>query len=67
MAATDWAATPIGPPEDWSRMLQVLVRSVQSSRYPMLLLWGEDYMPSTTSPWSWSAACPPSRSSTATS
>lgn len=43
MADTDWVATPIGPPEGWSRTLQVLVRSVQSSRYPMLLLWGEDY------------------------
>lgn len=43
MAATDWSATPIGPPEEWSATLRVLARSVQSSRYPMLLLWGEDY------------------------
>ncbi|NYJ02534.1 signal transduction histidine kinase/DNA-binding response OmpR family regulator [Nocardioides thalensis] len=43
MAATDWSATPIGAPETWSQTLQVLTRSVQASRYPMLLLWGEDY------------------------
>jgi hypothetical protein len=43
MAATDWAATPIGPASGWSRTLRVLTRSVQSSRYPMLLLWGEEY------------------------
>lgn len=43
MADTDWSATPIGPPERWSQTLQVLTQSVQSSRYPMLLLWGDDY------------------------
>ena len=42
MAQTDWAATPVGPVEDWSDTLRVLVRSVQSSRYPILSLWGED-------------------------
>lgn len=43
MAATDWSSTPIGAPEEWSQTLQVLTQSVQSSRYPMLLLWGDDY------------------------
>jgi hypothetical protein len=43
MAATDWAATPVGDPASWPEALRGLVRTVLSSRYPMLLLWGESF------------------------
>ena len=43
MAATDWAATPVGSPDGWPESLRGLVRTVLSSRYPMLLLWGEEF------------------------
>ncbi|TNM70030.1 response regulator [Streptomyces sp. NP160] len=43
MAATDWAATPVGPVSSWPQSLRAAVRTVLSSRYPMLLLWGEQY------------------------
>ncbi|MDN4174214.1 SpoIIE family protein phosphatase [Nocardioides sp. SOB77] len=43
MAATDWAATPVGEPETWPETLRVLVRTAQSSRYPMLILWGDQF------------------------
>ena len=42
MAATDWASTPVGDPSTWSEALRGLVRTVLSSRYPMLLLWGDE-------------------------
>ncbi|MET8233908.1 ATP-binding protein [Micromonospora sp. NPDC005298] len=43
MAALDWAGTPLGPVGDWSQSLRAAVRVVLSSRYPMLLLWGERF------------------------
>lgn len=43
MAATDWSATPIGDPASWPESLRVLVRTILSSRYPMLILWGEQF------------------------
>ncbi|MEU5907024.1 ATP-binding protein [Micromonospora sp. NPDC047467] len=43
MAELDWAATPLGPVAGWSQSLRAAVRMVLSSRYPMLLLWGESF------------------------
>jgi signal transduction histidine kinase/CheY-like chemotaxis protein len=43
MAATDWAATPMGPVDGWPQSLRAAVRIVLSSRYPMLLLWGPEF------------------------
>ena len=43
MAATDWSATPVGDPATWPEALRGQVRTVLSSRYPMLLLWGESF------------------------
>ncbi|GAB2792015.1 response regulator [Amycolatopsis magusensis] len=37
---TDWAATPLGPVEDWPVELCSAVRTVLPSRIPMLLWWG---------------------------
>ncbi|WP_433538557.1 ATP-binding protein [Micromonospora sp. CA-249363] len=41
MAELDWAATPLGAVSDWPQSLRSAVRMVLSSRYPMLLLWGD--------------------------
>ena len=43
MRRTEWARTPVGPVEQWPQALRSAVRIVLSSRYPMLLLWGEQY------------------------
>ncbi|WP_307849036.1 ATP-binding protein [Micromonospora sp. U56] len=43
MARLDWAATPLGPVQSWPQSLRAAVRIVLSSRYPMLLLWGEQF------------------------
>ncbi|SDP63401.1 Signal transduction histidine kinase [Pedococcus dokdonensis] len=40
--ATDWAATPLGPPESWGPELCAAIRTVLPSKVPMLLWWGED-------------------------
>ncbi|MCG5472475.1 ATP-binding protein [Micromonospora sp. LAH09] len=42
MAELDWAHTPLGPVSGWPQSLRAAVRLVLSSRYPMLLLWGDD-------------------------
>ncbi len=43
MGGLDWSATDVGPVENWSQSLRAVVRTVLSSRYPMLLLWGPNY------------------------
>ncbi|MFG1881641.1 ATP-binding protein [Micromonospora sp. NPDC049102] len=43
MAELDWADTPLGAVSDWPQSLRSAVRVVLSSRYPMLLLWGERF------------------------
>ncbi|MFV2114778.1 ATP-binding protein [Micromonospora sp. LOL_025] len=43
MARLDWAATPLGPVDGWPQSLRAAVRMVLSSRYPMLLLWGDHF------------------------
>ncbi|MFG1764798.1 ATP-binding protein [Micromonospora parva] len=43
MAELDWARTPLGPVSEWPQSLRAAVRMVLSSRYPMLLLWGENH------------------------
>ncbi|MDG4809741.1 ATP-binding protein [Micromonospora sp. WMMD1120] len=43
MAELDWARTPLGPVNGWPQSLRSAVRMVLSSRYPMLLLWGENF------------------------
>ncbi|WP_327031417.1 ATP-binding protein [Micromonospora ureilytica] len=43
MAELDWAHTPLGPVGGWPQSLRAAVRMVLSSRYPMLLLWGDDF------------------------
>jgi two-component sensor histidine kinase len=38
--AHDWAATPVGPPENWPQSLRVTVRLILNTRHPMFLWWG---------------------------
>src|ERR1700761_8421199 len=40
MAAVDWAAPPLGPPQAWPQSLQTAVDILLSSRFPMWMAWG---------------------------
>ena len=42
MLAVDWAATPLGPLEDWPNSLRTAVRIVLSSRFSMWMAWGPE-------------------------
>ncbi|NMH98439.1 SpoIIE family protein phosphatase [Pseudonocardia acidicola] len=42
MAATDWAQTPLGPPESWSAELRSVVRVLLTSRFSMWMAWGPE-------------------------
>ncbi len=42
MRAFDWASTPVGPVEKWSQSLKSTVKTLLASRYPMVLIWGEN-------------------------
>lgn len=42
--AHDWAATPLGPPGEWSASLRMIVRLILADRFPHLLWWGPDYV-----------------------
>jgi signal transduction histidine kinase len=38
----DWAATPLGPVDEWSQSLRTIVTTMLSSRHPMFLWWGPE-------------------------
>ena len=38
--AYDWAASPIGPRQDWPQVLEVLVDLILTSSQPMFIVWG---------------------------
>ncbi len=40
LAAVDWAATPLGPPDGWPQSLRTAVSILLSSRFPMWMAWG---------------------------
>ena len=42
--AVDWAATPMGPVEDWTLSFKSIVRTALSSRQPMSFWWGEELL-----------------------
>src|SRR5262245_32902665 len=44
VAEFDWASTPVGPLERWSRSFHATVSTLLGSRYPMMLLWGDDLL-----------------------
>jgi PAS domain S-box-containing protein len=42
LLAVDWAATPLGPPEDWPQSLTTVVNIVLGSRFSMWMAWGPE-------------------------
>ncbi|MGV3593330.1 MAG: ATP-binding protein [Gammaproteobacteria bacterium] len=40
----DWSATPLGPLEQWSPALRMIVPFMLANRFPMLLCWGPQYI-----------------------
>jgi PAS domain S-box-containing protein len=40
LLATDWAATPLGPMEQWPQSLRIAVSICLNSRFPMFVWWG---------------------------
>ncbi|WP_372013456.1 response regulator [Pseudoxanthomonas sp. 10H] len=44
MRAHDWAATPLGRPEDWPQSLKTAVRIMLTSRQPIWIGWGDDLL-----------------------
>src|SRR5258705_11502817 len=44
IAEIAWENTSLGRPERWPRSFQSTVATILGSRYPMLLLWGEDLL-----------------------
>ena len=42
LRSRDWSATPLGPVSQWPAELLAAVRTVLSSRLPMMIWWGPD-------------------------
>ncbi|WP_311931822.1 SpoIIE family protein phosphatase [Microbispora sp. H11081] len=42
LALVDWAATPLGPPDEWPQSLQTAVSILLSSRFSMWMAWGPE-------------------------
>ncbi|AEV85540.1 histidine kinase [Actinoplanes sp. SE50] len=42
LAAVDWAATPLGPPDAWPQSLRTAVSILLSSRFSMWMAWGPE-------------------------
>jgi signal transduction histidine kinase len=42
LASVDWAATPLGPPEQWPQSLVSVVRVMLSSKFSMWMAWGPE-------------------------
>ena len=40
----NWSDTPLGPMEEWSQSLKIALQILLSSRFPMQILWGTDYI-----------------------
>lgn len=42
--AHDWSNTPLGPTENWSPALRMMIRFLLANRFPLLLWWGPHYV-----------------------
>jgi PAS domain S-box-containing protein len=42
--ATDWSTTPLGPIDNWSPTLRMMVSFLLANRFPLLLWWGPQYI-----------------------
>ena len=51
--ARDWAATPLGPTNQWPSSLRTLVGLLLASRQPMFIAWGAEQI------WFYNDACAP--------
>lgn len=40
----DWGNTPVGTPDRWPMSLRAMVSTLLHSKFPMFLLWGDDYL-----------------------
>ena len=40
----DWSGTPLGPVEQWSPSLRMMVGFMLANRFPLLLWWGPEYV-----------------------
>lgn len=40
----NWSDTSLGPIEEWSQSLKIALQILLSSRFPMQILWGTDYI-----------------------
>ncbi|UBF29963.1 PAS domain-containing protein (plasmid) [Kovacikia minuta CCNUW1] len=43
MHSLDWSQTPVGSVQTWSQSLKSLVKTLLTSRYPMVLTWGSQF------------------------
>src|SRR5579883_3642344 len=43
MRAYDWSRNPLGPVASWPQSLRTAVSMMLASKFPMLVLWGEEY------------------------
>ncbi len=44
MRAYDWSRNPLGPVASWPQSLRTAVSMMLASKFPMLVLWGEEYI-----------------------
>lgn len=42
--AYDWSTTPLGPMAGWPQSLRVSLQILLASKFPMQILWGEEYI-----------------------
>ncbi|MEP1060990.1 MULTISPECIES: ATP-binding protein [Cyanophyceae] len=43
MRSHDWSQTPVGSVQSWSQSLKSLIKTLLTSRYPMVLTWGAEF------------------------
>jgi len=43
MRTISWSKTPLGPPQQWSSALRMMVRFLLANRFPQLLWWGPQF------------------------
>ncbi|MRV75551.1 response regulator [Duganella sp. FT92W] len=44
LRACDWRASRMGPPEQWPLSLQMVLRTILASKFPMAIHWGRDLL-----------------------
>src|SRR3954465_12991869 len=44
VAAHDWSRTPLGPRQQWSPSLKLIVATMMASQFPMALRWGPEFV-----------------------